>query len=425
MAVSRSPHPRHEAALLAVIRRGGVRFCVALGCAVLGVLLATTAFAQAGASVEQLEQGLATAERTLDAAEVAFSDRRAAYLRELETVDRYKQLESATPFEVIELRGALQRANSAAEEVAEQDERVREAEARAQAARERLVVALRADIAAREAAFSSLAPSDVFGALSALNALQARVAELARPVATMPRVALEELIDDLPQTSEEMLAAADELDDRAASLERELESLRRQLSDALVDARLADRVSEFGLEESLFDDGTGRPSRVRTGGVSVAVNDRAEDDTADGPTVVAAPADTPNGEATSGGAPVDMGSSDDSAGFDAPESAGGGRDEGAGGGLDAAPLPMPTLGAEISDPTPPTGGAVRVDAPVVVARTADPTVIGAGSVAERQRRPGGSGVDALRSLEASLNAQLEAARRERDRLRRTAELLDE
>ena len=182
MAVSRSPHPRHEAALLAVIRRGGVRFCVALGCAVLGVLLATTAFAQAGAYVEQLEQGLASAERTLDAAEVAFSERRAAYLRELETVDRYKQLESATPFEVIELRGALQRANSAAAEVAAQDERVREAEARAQEARERLVVALRAEISAREAAFSSLAPSDVFGALSALNALQARVAELARPV---------------------------------------------------------------------------------------------------------------------------------------------------------------------------------------------------------------------------------------------------
>jgi hypothetical protein len=390
-------------------------------CAVLGVLLGASAFAQTMSDVGALERAWERSESTLEAAVSAFAQERAAYLEELEAVDRYKQLDRVTPFDVIELRAALQRANTAA--LAEQDARVRQAEAAAQAARDRLVVALRSEIAAREAAFPALAPSAVFGALAELNALQTRVAALARPVARTTRVSLDELIGDLPETAEEMLAAADELDDRAARLERELEALRRQLDDALVDARLADRVNEFGLEESLFDDGAGRPSRARSAGVVVVAT--ADEDSAgqESPTIVAAPGGAAVPESNADAPTADMGA-EAGGDFGAPESAG---DDSAPtrGGLDGAPAPMPTLGAEIREPAPSSGGAVRVEVPTVRSGAADPTMVGAGSIEDRVRRQGGSRVDALRAIEASLTEQLAAARRERDRLRRTADLLDE
>lgn len=405
--------------------------------ALLGVLLGTTAFAQ---SVPQAEARFDAAAATLEQREAAFEAERRAYEAELEAVERFRELDGVTPFDAIELREALQRANTAAEAMRARDEEAREAAAALEAARAELVDALRAEIARREARFGQLSAGQVMAEVSALNALQQRVAALSRPVPDgAGRVPIDEILDGLPQTAEEMWAAADELDDHAARLERELQALRDQLDDALVQARLADRVSEFGLEESLFDDGAGRraPSRGTTA-VAAGAEDDGDQATSDdsgaaagdegdlatgGGGGVVVVEDTANEAPQAGG---DRGSDGDSFESGAPEP--GTPDDGAGagndssGGLDGAQEP-PGFGATISDPVMPTVGAERV-VTTPGDGTTDPTVIGTGAVEERSGRRGRTRVDELRALESSLQEQLDEVRSERDRLRRTADMLD-
>lgn len=388
---------------------------------------------------------MADAARVLEAELVRFDEIERQFQAELDAIEQFKQIDDPTALDARQLREALRAANATAESLAEADDRVRAAQSELRSAQEARLAEIDAERQRLEAAVGDN-PSRIAQAVAAVNALSVERAALQEEMAVeRTRVSLEDLLAYVPETPEEMLLAADELDDHVARLERELDELRADIQSAAIATRMADRDREFGREDDLLGGGSGRarPERTATPGRDEATADDGGgvvEESADETPLVGAPdADEPTADMgaptspDSAGAPPASGDDRENGDFGNDDGFGqGGFDGESGGGAGGGGELDPGVSNEdivrfpgaVLDPEPTGPSADLVDSGGGI-DSYDPTVLGeAPELGDGARGLAGASVEDLRALEMALQDRIGALRVERDRLRRVAGALD-
>lgn len=375
------------------------------------------------ASLQALEEEVAAERSAFEALEARFE-------RELQAIEELKQRRDGISLEDAQLREALARANALAESLASADAELRASQSALAAAQRARLEAIDDERLRLEGSLASN-PSRIGQTMAALNALARERAALHGQMQRAPsRVSLEELLAYVPTTHEEMLLAADELDDHVARLERELEALQRELRSEAIAARIQARDRDFGREDELLGGGAGRqrserPVASESGGTATSGGAGAQDEG----TNVASPPRGGVADGPTSAAGEEMGAADP--GFDsAEESSAPGdaspNDAPMGGGLDddAESEEDFSFPAVAFEPEPSVGSAERVDGGAA-ATTFDPTVL-EGAIGDDGERSGRAGraPGGLAALEDALERRIAEIRLERDRLRRAAAALD-
>lgn len=402
--------------------------------ALFGVLIAGAVSAQ---TVTEATRALGVADASVGEETERFEELLGRYERELATVNALRSGGVLNAFSQTTLRDALRQANSSADTLAMADAVRLDAVARREVAGVALAAALQAEMDQIEAQLlSRMNAASLAAAVGQLNALSSRLAELAQRAADEPiEVAISEILADLPETAEEMLAAADELADHAVRLETDLAYWSGEAARYETRRRIQQRNAEYRVQDDLFGDGTARPTArtsqgAATGGDSNPVEDEVTSSGAE--RVSDVPSQESTAVASSPGldqeaSPGESDSSDDSESHsptndfsESPETGGGLSAGGEGADPDNTPA-LTNPGRVIRFE--PIGGSAEI----VAGRDAsDPTVRAIGSLdpSEVEQDSGPELADPRRRRDAIV-AELEAVRAEQERLLRSASALQE